>query len=156
MVCIGDSRIGFCHGLLWKHELNLRGKSVLLNMLRFWLKLIDGFCIIIYNSPFITIDTAIIRSSRLVVFCKKSVLMNFAKFTWKHLRFSLVLNEAADPQSLTLSKKEISAQIFFCEFCEISRNTFFKNHLDGCFSINTFRLFKNDATHFFRLSIFSA
>ena len=33
-----------------------------------------------------TVDTAIIRSSRLVVFCKKGVLKNFAKFTGKHLR----------------------------------------------------------------------
>ena len=48
-------------------------------------------CIIIYSftclSPFIinTIDTAIIRSSRLVVFCKKVVLTNFANLTRKHL-----------------------------------------------------------------------
>ena len=33
------------------------------------------------NSPFITTDTAIIRSSRPVVCCKKGVLTNFAKFT---------------------------------------------------------------------------
>ena len=32
-----------------------------------------------------TIDTAIIRSSRLVVFCKTGVLKNFTKFTRKHL-----------------------------------------------------------------------
>ena len=36
-----------------------------------------------YNAN--TIDTAIIRISRLVVFCKKGVLTNFAKFTRKQL-----------------------------------------------------------------------
>ena len=29
----------------------------------------------------------------------------------------------------TLLKKEILAQVFSCEFCEISKNTFFKEHL---------------------------
>ena len=36
------------------------------------------------NTPFTTIDTAIIRDSRPVLFCKKDVLKNFAKFTRKH------------------------------------------------------------------------
>ena len=39
------------------------------------------------------------------VLCKKGVSRNFAKFTRKHLC-----------QTLT--------QVFFCEFCEISKNTF--------------------------------
>ena len=51
-----------------------------------------------------TTDTAIIRSSRLVVFWQKGVLTNFAKFTRKHLRKGLIFNEAADLQSLNLSK----------------------------------------------------
>ena len=42
------------------------------------------------------IYTAIIRSSRLVVFCKAGVLTNFTKFTRKHLHQSLLLKEAAD------------------------------------------------------------
>ena len=54
------------------------------------------------------------------------------------------------------TKKEIPAQMFSCEFCEISQNIFFKDPLDGCFSINTssvyyltmtFYLFKNNITH---------
>ena len=47
------------------------------------------------------------RSSRPELFCKKGVLANFAKFTRKH-------------------QKEIPLQMFSCEFCEISYNTFFK------------------------------
>ena len=29
----------------------------------------------------------------------------------------------------TLFKKETLAQVFFCEFCQISKNTFFKEHV---------------------------
>ena len=49
---------------------------------------VSEFTVLLANSPFITntIDTAIIRSSRLVVLCEKGVLINFAKFTRKHLR----------------------------------------------------------------------
>ena len=33
------------------------------------------------------------------------------------------------PQACNFIKKEILAQVFSCEFCEISKNTFFKEHL---------------------------
>ena len=55
------------------------------------------------------------------------------------------------------TKKKILAQMLSCEFCEIS---FLKKTSDGCFSISTrsvycpIRLFKNDVTHIFWLSIF--
>ena len=53
------------------------------------------------------------RSSRPEVFCKKGVLRNFAKFTGKHL-----------------------CQVFeACEFCEISKNTFFTEHLQTTASV---------------------
>ena len=44
---------------------------------------VSSFTVSLASSSFITntIDTAIIRSSRLVVFCKIGVLTNFAKFT---------------------------------------------------------------------------
>ena len=45
-----------------------------------------------YNAN--TFHTAIIRSSRLVVFSKAGVLTNFTKFTRKHLHLCLVLKEA--------------------------------------------------------------
>ena len=56
------------------------------------------------------------RSSRPKVFCKKSVLRNFAKFTGKHLRQSLFLIKL----HATLLKKR---QVFSCEFREISKST---------------------------------
>ena len=46
---------------------------------------------------------------------KKDVLRNFAKFTGKHL--------------CNFIKKETMAQMFSCEFCEVSKNTFFTEHL---------------------------
>ena len=33
------------------------------------------------------------------------------------------------PQAGNFIKKEALAQMFFCEFCEISKNTFFTEHL---------------------------
>ena len=53
------------------------------------------------------------------VFCKKVVLRNFVKFTEKHM-----CQEACN-----LIKKETLAQIFSCEFCKISKKTFFTEHL---------------------------
>ena len=56
-------------------------------------------------------------SIRSEVFCKKGVLRYFAKFTGKHLCQSLFF------------KKETLIEVFSCEFCEISKNTFFIEHL---------------------------
>ena len=57
------------------------------------------------------------RSIRPEVFCKKRVLRYFAKFTGKHLCQSLFF------------KKETLVEVFSCEFCEISKNTFLIEHL---------------------------
>ena len=59
------------------------------------------------------------------MFCKKGVLRNFAKFTGKHLFQSLFFNKLAGLRPETFFKKESLAQVFSCEFCEISKNTFF-------------------------------
>ena len=63
------------------------------------------------------------RSSRPGVFCKKGVLRNFAKFTGKHLCWSLFFNKVPRLRPATLLKKAL-AQVFSCEFLEISKNTF--------------------------------
>ena len=54
------------------------------------------------------------------MFCEKGVLRNFAKFAGKHLCQSLFFNKVAG----NIIKKETLAQVFSCEFCEISKNTF--------------------------------
>ena len=69
------------------------------------------------------------RSNRSEVFCEKGVLRNFAKFTGKHLSQGLFFNKVSGLRSATLNKKETPAQVFSCEFCEISKNTFFIEHL---------------------------
>ena len=56
------------------------------------------------------------------VFCKKGVLRNFAKFTGKQLRQSLFLIKL--PQACNFIKKDILAQVFSFEFCEVSKNNF--------------------------------
>ena len=66
---------------------------------------------------------SIYRSSRPEVSCKKDVLRNFAKFTGKHLCQNLFFNKVAG-QVCNFIKKEVLAQVFSCEFCEISKNTF--------------------------------
>ena len=59
------------------------------------------------------------RSSRQKCSVRKGVLGNFTKFTGKHLCQSLFFNKVA----------ETLAQVFSCEFCQISKNTFFTEHL---------------------------
>ena len=63
------------------------------------------------------------------VFYKKVVLRNFAKkFSGKHLCQSLFFNIVAGLRPATLLKKVALAQVFSCEFCEISKITSFTEH----------------------------
>ena len=52
---------------------------------------------------------------------RKGALRNFSKFTGKHLCQSLFFNKVAD--LAWKFKKETLAQLFSCEFCEISKDT---------------------------------
>ena len=53
------------------------------------------------------------------MFCKKDVIRNFAKFIGNRLCQCLYFNKVAG-----FIKIETLAQVFSCEFCEISKNTF--------------------------------
>ena len=65
------------------------------------------------------------RSTRPEVFCKKGVLKNFTqKFTGKYLCQSLFFNSYR-PQTCNLIEKKTLAQVFSCEFCEISMKNIF-------------------------------
>ena len=64
-------------------------------------------------------------SKKFHLFFRKGVLRYFANFTWKHLYQSLFFNKVAGLGPATLLKKENLAQVFSCEFWEISKNTFF-------------------------------
>ena len=62
-----------------------------------------------------------VSSSCLEVFCRKVAFRNFAKFTGNRLCQSLFFNKVACLRPATLLK----ALVFYCEFCEISKNTSF-------------------------------
>ena len=53
---------------------------------------------------------------------RKGVLGNFAKFTGKHMCQNLYFNKVA-------GLRQALAQVFSCEFCEISKNTFLTEHV---------------------------
>ena len=73
--------------------------------------------------------------SRPEVYCKKGVFRNFAKFTGKQLRQSLFFNNVVDLRPAALLKKEALAQVFPCEFCEMSENPFLQNTSSGSLSV---------------------
>ena len=62
---------------------------------------------------------------------KIGVLKNFVKFTGKHLCQSPFFNKVAGgaTEACNFIKKETLAQVLFCEFLEISKNTFFIEYL---------------------------
>ena len=69
------------------------------------------------------------RSSHQRCSVKKGVLRKFSKFTGKHLCQSHFLNKVTALRPEILLKKETLTQVFSCEFCIISKNTFFTEHL---------------------------
>ena len=81
------------------------------------------------NSAVVCIVTLCFRSCRQRCFIKKGVLRNFKKLTGKHLCQSFFFNKVAGSEACNFIKKEALVQMFSCEFCEISKNTFFTEHL---------------------------
>ena len=59
--------------------------------------------------------------------CKIGVLRNFIEFPRKHLYQSLFFNKVAG--LCNFIRKDSLAQVLSCEFCEISKNTFYREHL---------------------------
>ena len=59
-------------------------------------------------------------------------LVNFV-FVFSHLKIHPTVHALASclfmPEACNFIKKETLAQVFSCEFCEISKNTFFAEHL---------------------------
>ena len=61
------------------------------------------------------------------VFYKKAVFRNFAIFTEKHECQSLLLIKFYEKETLT--------QVFSCEYCELSKNTYFEERLQMTASV---------------------
>ena len=72
--------------------------------------------------------TAISRSSRPEVICKKDVLRNFAKFIGKHLCQSLLFSKVAGLRPATLFKKGLWHRCFPVNFKKFLRTPFLKEH----------------------------
>ena len=68
------------------------------------------------------------RISHLRCSVRKGVLKNFARFTGKYLSQGLC----------NFIKIEALAQVFSCEFCKISKNTFFIEHVWATASLDIF------------------
>ena len=67
------------------------------------------------------------RISRPVVFCKKGVLRNFAKFIGKHLCQNLFFDKVAGLRPETLLKKRLCHRCFPMNFAEFLRTPFLQN-----------------------------
>ena len=57
------------------------------------------------------------------------VYLKISQFTGKHLCRSPLLKESCRPQAHNFIKKETSAQMHSCKFCEICKRSFFTEHL---------------------------
>ena len=70
-----------------------------------------------------------IKSSRPEVFCVKSALQNFAKFTGKHLCQNLFFNKIAGLRPVTLVTKKLWHRCFHINFAKFLRTPFLREHL---------------------------
>ena len=66
------------------------------------------------------------RSSHRRCYVKKGVFKNFTNFTGKHF---VLESLAVKLKASNFIKKETPTQIFSCEICEISENTYIQKHL---------------------------
>ena len=86
---------------------------------------------------------------------EKFVLRNFTKFSGKPLCQRLFFNIVAGLRPSNLFEKEPLAQLFTCEIREISKNTFFTEHLWSTASIlSSARFFSPNGIKFPRQRIF--
>ena len=75
------------------------------------------------------------KNQPLEVSYKKTVLKHFVIFRGKYLFWSLFLMRRR-AESLQLYYKETPAKVFFCDYCQISKNTYFEEHLRTAASEN--------------------
>ena len=68
------------------------------------------------------------RRSRWEVFCKKGVLVNFTKFTGKHLCWSLFFNKVAVLRPESLLKNRLQHRCFTLNLINFFKNPFLKEH----------------------------
>ena len=67
------------------------------------------------------------------MFCRRSLLENFPKFTGKHLCQILFFNKVADLRLANLLKKRLWHRCFAVNFAKFLRTLFLQNTSSGCF-----------------------
>ena len=108
-----------------------------------------GFDTILYNPEFasLNIRSRMLISSHRRCFIKKDVLKNFAKFTGKHLHWSLFMIKPQGSGPVTLLKTDSNTGAFLW-ICEVFKNTLFTEHLraavSGCSAIGVLSGVKPD------------
>ena len=95
------------------------------------------------------------------MFCKKGVLRNFVKFTWKHMCQNLFFNKVAGLSPATLLKKKLWHRCFPVNFVKFLRTSFFTLHFQttasvqvSIFHVRTFWVFYQKYSNIF-LYVFS-
>ena len=121
-----------------------------------------GFCLPILSSLLLTL----LQLESVVRWCfVKKVFQQTSQISQENTCSKDAFLMKLQIYSLTSSKKRFRHRCFFVNFGKFLIKPFLKNPSDGCFCINTrsvyfpsttLYLFKNDVTHIFRLSIFSA
>ena len=76
--------------------------------------------------------TCMLKSRHPDVFCKKSVLRNFAKFTGEHLCQGLFFSKVAGLRTAILLKRRPWHRCFPVKFAKFLRTSFLTEHSDGC------------------------
>ena len=86
--------------------------------------------------------------------CKKGAPKYLAKFIEKHQRQSLFFNKVAG-QACKFIKRETLTQVFFCEFCEIFKNTYFHKAFPVAASERCSKKFHESMEHMIRRLFFN-
>ena len=88
-----------------------------------------------------------------MVFCRKVVLTNLAKFTKR----TCALNEVVDLQRLTLSKRDSSTGVFLWFFWNFLRAFFYRTSSNCCFCLITHSVYCPTTTSRFKyISLYSS
>ena len=92
------------------------------------------------------VETNVLNKRRLNVLCALKLNCLFTRMAGRKYSESRsshqVFLEISRPEGCNFIKKEIPAQVFSCEFCEISKNTFFTEHLWTTASVNFLSTFQ--------------
>ena len=88
---------------------------------------------IVYRTVYCRRNLEQFIGNHLQMFSKIGVLKNLTMFTGKHLCWSLFFNKVADHNHATLLKNRLQHRCFFCDYCDLFKNSFCIEHLKWLF-----------------------